>query len=210
MKKILSGIAITFFAISISKAQDSTLLGKFSVGILGQYCPIVQQETETYNSNEIGKGGFKLFMKYFRNNRWALTMSFQNTTSYEMRLDKKSKARIRSFMWGLEHHIPIGKIVPYLGLEGGFSFHKYKTHLTSLPQNQLYFIDNFPLVAARPKIGVGYLINPKIRLDAEYSYNWNFSFDKASRNPLFDENGAELYFSRKSHAIGLGISYFFE
>ncbi len=210
MKNYLFLLSFFFCSIKPLLAQDSTLVGHFSLGLMGQYNSVVPLETETYRSTEKGLGGYKLFMKYYKNSRWVLLMAFQSVRSSENRLNKNSFAKLTSYTWGLEHHIPVGNFSPFIGFEGGFSFHNYKSHLIKMPQNITYFINNFPLAAARPKVGFSYLIVRNISINAEYSYNLNFSFDKASRNPLFDENNNELYFSRKSHGLSIGVAYKFK
>lgn len=210
MKKYLFLFSFLILGFKSLLAQDTTLIGHFSLGLMGQYNSVIPLETETYKSSEKGLGGYKLIMKYHKNSHWVLLMAFQSVRSSENRLNKDSFAKITSYTWGLEHHVPLGRFSPFIGFEGGFAFHNYKSHLIKMPQNIKYFINNFPLAAARPKAGFSFLVSKNININAEYSYNLNFSFDKASKNPLFDENKDELYFSRKSYGISLGLAYVFK
>jgi hypothetical protein len=201
MKKYI--ILSIFLSISnIILAQDSTLIGRFSVGILGSV-PISKIAEET------PLGGFGLHFRYFPNERSGFSLSYQNLRSTISRYQKPSKGFNSSLGFGYEKHVPFGNFSPYIGLEVGINIIKVNSELIKLPSNIEFFQNNLPNYLIKPKAGFFYKINDNLMANVEGTYNWVFSSDRANSNPLFDDSYTALYFGRKVFSVSLGVHYLF-
>ena len=184
-------------------AQDSTLVGRFSVGFLGSY-------SKSNIIEETAKGGGCFQFRYFPSQNFAFSLTYQNLRSSIIRYDQKSLAFNSSLGFGFEKHVRIGSFSPYIGLEAGLNITKVKSNLIQLPSNINHFQNNLPNYLFKPKVGFLYYINDNIFANLEGTFNWTISADRANTNPLFDDSYTAIYFGRKVPTVSIGIHYLFK
>lgn len=201
MKKVILFILFNIISFSIF-SQDSTLIGRFSLGILGSY-------SKSNLSYEKAKGGFGAQFRYFPGNKSAFTVSYQNIRSSVERYGKISTGINSSLSLGLERHFLIGNFSPYLGFELGLNITKVNSELLKLPSNNEYFQNNLPNYLFKPKVGFLYFVTENIFVNTEATYNWVVSASRENTNPLFDDSYTAIYFGRKVPTISIGIHYLF-
>lgn len=195
---------IVFLFISKSAfAQDSTLVGRFSIGLLGSY-------SKSNIIEETAKGGGGLQFRYFPSQNFAFSLTYQNLRTSIIRFDKLSQAYNSSLGFGFEKHVPIGSFSPYIGLEAGLNITKVKSGLIQLPSNIKYFQNNLPNYLFKPKIGFLYYVNDNLFANFEGTFNWTISADRANTNPLFDDSYTAIYFGRKVPTLSIGVHYLFK
>ncbi len=195
---------LIFLLISnLSFSQDSTLVGRFSVGVFGSYSKsnIVEEAT---------KGGAGLQFRYFPSTNFAFSLTYQNLGTTIIRYEKLSKANNSSLGFGIEKHIPFNNFSPYIGLEAGLNITKVKSGLIQLPSNIVNFQNNLPTYLLKPKVGLRYSINNNIFANFEASFNWAISADREYTNPLFDDSYTAIYFGRKVPTVSIGLHYLFK
>jgi opacity protein-like surface antigen len=200
-KSIIFYLLLTFLSTRIV-AQDSTLIGRFSVGLLGSF-------STTNISEEVSKGGFALQFRYFPVANSAFSLTYQNLRTSIARFERVSKCTNSNLGFGYEQHVPFNKFSPYAGLEVGLNITKTRSSLRHLPSNNQYFQNNLPNLLFKPKIGLLYNINSNILVHFEGSYNWIIATDRDNNNPLFDDVGTAIYFGRKVPTIAIGMHYKF-
>ena len=195
-------ITLFCFISFVSYTQDSTLIGRFSAGLLGSY-------SKSNISDELAKGGFGLQFRYFPSPKAAFSITYQNIRSSVERFEKTSQCFNSSLGFGFEKHVPIGNFSPYIGLEVGLNIARVKSELIQLPSNIKYFQNNLPNYLFKPKAGMFYKINDNLLAHFEGTFNWVISADRDNTNPLFDDSYTAIYFGRKVPTISLGIHYLF-
>lgn len=193
---LLSSLSQPFFA------QDSTLIGRFSVGVHGSYF-------KSNISDEKSKGGGGFQLRYFPRPQSAFVMSYQNTRSTVLRYEKISKGINYSLGFGFERHVVLGNFSPYLGLEVGLNITKVNSVLVKLASNEKYFQNNLANYLFKPKAGLAFTINDHLFATAEASYYWVISADRANTNPLYDDSYTPIYFGRKLPMASIGLHYLF-
>jgi hypothetical protein len=195
-------IVVSFSWIKNTSAQDTTLVGRFSVGVVGSYF-------KTNIAEEVYKGGAGFQMRYFPSQGFAFSISYNRLQSSILRFNQISKAYNSSIGFGVEKHVPLGSFSPYLGLEAGLNFTRVNSNLVKLPSNITYFQNNLPNYLFKPKIGCIYYINDNLFAHVEGAFNWVISADRANSNPLFDDSYTAIYFGRKIPTFSIGIHYLF-
>ncbi len=195
-------IVIFCFISEVSFSQDSTLIGRFSTGLLGSY-------SKSNISDELAKGGFAIQFRYFPIPKAAFSLTYQNIRSSVDRFQKTSQGFNSSLSFGFEKHVPFGSFSPYIGLEVGLNITRVESELIQLPSNIKYFQNNLPNYLFRPKAGVFYKINDNLLAHFEGTFNWVISADRNNANPLFDDSYTAIYFGRKVPTISVGIHYLF-
>ncbi|MES2797506.1 MAG: hypothetical protein V4683_16160 [Bacteroidota bacterium] len=201
MHKSILILLFCFVSIQIF-AQDSTLVGRFSAGLVGSY-------SQSNIADEKSKGGLGLQFRYFPNPGSAFSLSYHNVHSTVERFGKLSRGINSSIGVGFEKHLPIGNFSPYLGIELGLNITKVKSELIKLPSNNEYFQNNLPNYLFKPKAGLLYNLNDNLMAHFEGSYNWVISSDRENTNPLYDDSYSAIYFGRKIIIVSIGIHYLF-
>jgi hypothetical protein len=202
MKKTLLLLFFNIISFNIYP-QDSTLIGRFSIGISGIY-------SKSNLADEQAKGGGCVQFRFFPRDKSAFTISYQNIRSSVERLGKISTGINSSLGIGLERHFPISNFSPYLGLELGLNITKVKSELIKLPSNNEFFQNNLPNYLFKPKVGFLYNVTENIFVNFEGTFNWVISADRDNTNPLFDDSYTAIYFGRKVPTVSIGIHYLFD
>lgn len=182
-------------------AQDSSLVGRFGLGLN----LLVGQPSNAEES--LGKG-YHAQLKYFPNPKLAFVLSTGQIFSALARNNETHPGNSFSISMGGELHKPMGSFSPYVGVELGVSFIHSSSSLVTATHNK-YFINNLAVYLLKPKAGCMYAINDNLRANADLSYYWGYHPESRLLNPLFDNNGQPMFYSRKFALFSLGISYLF-
>jgi hypothetical protein len=194
-------VFIFLFFTKIAIAQDSTLVGRFSLGIL----PNIGKSNIAEES--LSKG-FVLQFKYFANPKFAFSMSQGNGFTSITHNSSKHRIHKKDIGLGAEYHHPFGKFSPFVGLEAGLSFFKTSSPLVKASYNQ-YFLNNLALYFFKPKAGLMYSINHHLKATCEAALFWSYHPEDRLLNPLTDHDGKQMFFGRKTPTVSVGVHYMF-